>query len=406
MNKNNFVSIISFFIYLLPISLMIGAAVSDLVLSLAAFFFIVYTMIYKDWTYYKKKIFLYLVIFCLYSILVSLTSEFVWNSLRSSLFYFRFPLVFIAMWFLLDRNKSFSYNFLLSIIFPLSIGILYSLYQLLDPTLSSQRLADFRISGFFGSELVQGGYYLRLVFISFGLFYLLRNNFKDKFFYFLIFSCSLFVILISGERAAIGLMLVGMFLLFIYLDIKILQKIYFFLLAVFLIFVSVIYIPGLKARVYDNTATLLVEKGNIKIFSRGHQEHYTSAIKMFKKNILTGVGVRNFRLECRKKEYKSIGVNACTTHPHNTYIQFLAETGIVGFSFIFLFLIYISKFLFKNFICVIKNKKIDVVTTVFAICVFINIFPLVPTGSFFNNWISAMYYLPLSFFFHNLEKNK
>ena len=357
MNKNNFVSIISFFIYLLPISLMIGAAVSDLVLSLAAFFFIVYTIIYKDWTYYKKKIFLYLVIFCLYSILVSLTSEFVWNSLRSSLFYFRFPLVFIAMWFLLDRNKSFSYNFLLSIIFPLSIGILYSLYQLLDPTLSSQRLADFRISGFFGSELVQGGYYLRLVFISFGLFYLLRNNFKDKFFYFFIFSCSLFVILISGERAAIGLMLVGMFLLFIYLDIKILQKIYFFLLAVFLISVSVIYIPGLKARVYDNTATLLVEKGNIKIFSRGHQEHYTSAIKMFKKNILTGVGVRNFRLECRKKEYKSIGVNACTTHPHNTYIQFLAETGIVGFSFIFLFLIYISKFLFKNFICVIKKKK-------------------------------------------------
>ena len=366
---------------------MIGAAVSDFVLSLAAFFFIVYTVVYKDWTYYKKKIFLYLVIFCLYSILVSLTSEFVWNSLRSSLFYFRFPLVFIAMWFLLDRNKSFSYNFLLSIIFPLSIGILYSLYQLLDPTLSSQRVGgDFRISGFFGSELVQGGYYLRLVFISFGLFYLLRNNFKDKFFYFFIFSCSLFVILISGERAAIGLMLVGMFLLFIYLDIKILQKIYFFLLAVFLIFVSVIYIPGLKARVYDNTATLLVEKGNIKIFSRGHQEHYTSAIKMFKKNILTGVGVRNFRLECRKKEYKSIGVNACTTHPHNTYFEILVETGLIGFIVFVIFNLSI-------FVKVLKISNQNVFLFYSVIFTILN--PLRTSGSFFTTWTGGIFWVIL-----------
>ena len=127
---------------------------------------------------------------------------------------------------------------------------------------------------------------------------------------------------------------------------------------------------------------------------------------MFKKNMITGVGIRNFRLECRKDEYKYIGVNSCTTHPHNTYVQFLAETGIIGFLFIFSLLLYISRFLIFNFLNVIKGKKIANSAVIFSIAIFINIFPLVPTGSFFNNWLSTVYYLPLAFFFYSLEKQK
>ena len=382
-----------------------GAAISEFFVSLAAIIFLIYTLNYRDWNYYRKKIFIVLIIFSIYIIFGSLISEFPINSLRSSAFYFRFALLLLSIWFLLDNNKNFSYYFLLSIIAPLSLSFIYSSYQLLDPNNLEARIADFRISGFFGQELVQGSYFLRLLIPSFGLFLLLGNSFKNKFFYLFIFFSSLFVILLSGERATIGLMFIFVTFLFFYLNIKILTKIYILLLTSALIVSSILYIPGLKARVYDNTKSLLIEEKNIKIFSRGHQEHYSSAIKMFKKNIFTGVGVRNFRLECRKKEYRSIGVNACTTHPHNTYIQFLAETGIIGFSFIFFFLIYISKFLLKNFISILKNKKIDVVTTVFAVSIFINIFPLVPTGNFFNNWLSAIYYLPLAFFFYNLKKN-
>ena len=127
---------------------------------------------------------------------------------------------------------------------------------------------------------------------------------------------------------------------------------------------------------------------------------------MFKKNIITGVGIRNFRLECLKDEYRYIGVNSCTTHPHNTYIQFLAETGIIGFLFIGSLLLYISIFLMSNFLKVIKGKKIFNSANIFSVAVFINIFPLVPTGSFFNNWLSTVYFLPLAFFFYSLEKQK
>jgi hypothetical protein len=59
-----------------------------------------------------------------------------------------------------------------------------------------------------------------------------------------------------------------------------------------------------------------------------------------------------------------------------------------------------------NFLKVIKGKKIFNSANIFSIAVFINIFPLVPTGSFFNNWLSTVYFLPLAFFFYSLEKQK
>ena len=38
---------------------------------------------------------------------------------------------------------------------------------------------------------------------------------------------------------------------------------------------------------------------------------------------------------------------------------------------------------------------------ILSILIFINLFPFVPTGSFFNNWMSIMYFLPLGFFLKN-----
>ena len=73
-----------------------------------------------------------------------------------------------------------------------------------------------------------------------------------------------------------------------------------------------------------------------------------------------------------------------------------AETGIFGFLIIFSILIYISVILTK--VVLSKNKNEQTALFFFCLAIFINLFPFLPTGSFFNNWMSILYYLPVAFF--------
>ena len=78
--------------------------------------------------------------------------------------------------------------------------------------------------------------------------------------------------------------------------------------------------------------------------------YYFSALKMFKENYLFGIGPKLFRIKCSEERYKpfeNVKVeDVCSTHPHNTYIQLLSETGIIGFLLIFsLFILICYKFL-------------------------------------------------------------
>lgn len=406
MNKNLLINIITVLICSIPPSLIIGAAVSEFFVSLTALTFIFYSIYYKNYLYYKKKIFKILLIFFIYIVFSSVISEYPINSLRSSLFYFRFYILFLAIWFLLDNNKNFPKYFLVSIAAPLIIAFSYSLIDIFNSVRFESMKGDYRISGLFGTELIQGSYFLRFLILFLGVYTLLNSDFKNKFIYYVIFFISVFMILVSGERASIGLLFIFLFLFLLFSEIKIFDKIKILSAIIFIVVLSIVYLPGFKNRVFDNTKSLIFESGSIKAFSKGHQEHYISALKMFKKNIITGVGIRNFRLECRKAEYNYIGVNACTTHPHNTYIQFLAETGIIGLIFILSIFLYFCKFLIINFLTILKRQPINRPAVFFAVAIFINLFPFVPTGSFFNNWLSTLYYLPLAFFFYSLDKKK
>ena len=95
----------------------------------------------------------------------------------------------------------------------------------------------------------------------------------------------------------------------------------------------------------------------------------------------------------------------CSTHPHNTYIQILSEIGILGFLLvIFLFI----KVLKNNFVIILNKVKNNIDRSFYFInlAIIINLMPLIPSGSFFNNWISLVMFFSLGFWLYVQDKFK
>lgn len=78
------------------------------------------------------------------------------------------------------------------------------------------------------------------------------------------------------------------------------------------------------------------------------------AIEAFKNNPILGIGWGNFRaLTYGKLKW------AEQAHVHNTYLQLLAETGIIGFCIYMCWFIYMFKMVIKEFTYMKKHRKDD-----------------------------------------------
>lgn len=91
--------------------------------------------------------------------------------------------------------------------------------------------------------------------------------------------------------------------------------------------------------------------------------------------------------------------SGCNTHPHNFYLHLLSETGIIGFALFFLLFLFLLYNLILNFYKILKtkNNKLNKMNFFFLLGLCLSLFPLFPTGSFYNNWLLVLFYLNLGF---------
>ena len=144
------------------------------------------------------------------------------------------------------------------------------------------------------------------------------------------------------------------------------------------------------------------------------QSHYRTALKMFLDKPYLGHGPRMFRLICSDEEYNITAspiygsVTGCSTHPHNTYVQLLAETGIIGTILFTSGFIYITYTLLKQFLMLIFYRKryLDDYQIVLSATVLITFWPFSPSGNFFNNWMLIVYSIPLGFYINEFWRFK
>jgi len=400
----------------LPGFLITGPFLPDLSISIIALFFLIYCILKKNFEYFNNFLFRVLFIFYLWILICSLFSENVAFSLSTSVFYIRFLIFSAAVYFFLEKDTELPRKFFFSFSFFFLILIFDSFFQYFTNynILGWQVHEDGRISSFFGKELILGSYFSRLLPFFLGLYFIninfLKKNIILNYISLIIIFSAVFCIFISAERSSVFYFFISFFSLFFLLTKN--RLIIFIAINLMLLsfLISYIYKNKTYLRLVSHTASQLesrvVEKKS-DFFNYAPIEYrdlYKTAFNMFDNNKFFGIGPKAFRIECKKSEYKS-GPLSCNTHPHNTYLQLLAETGLVGFLIIlFIFLTVIYNFI-KHIFLKLKNKILfSDPELCFLSMILITLWPLVPSGNFFGNWLNVIYYFPLGFIMYNFNK--
>lgn len=412
----------------IPILLITGPFLPDFTVTAISISFLIYIFFKKRFELFKDKFFLFFLFFYLIIIISSLNSDHLFSSLKTSISYLRFGLLFLCIGFMCKNFKDFPKYILNSLILIFTILFIDSLFQkIFSINLVGMEAPFGRITSFFGNDVKLGGYIIRLapLFLSLLIFF----RFKEIYILSALIT-SLILTLISGERTSFLMcsLLVSGYIFFNEYNIK--KKILILFTPIILFFFTISVNETLKFRIYTSTLNQInflnkepfykekkVEGHNVivhrdsTLLPRVYHMYFETSKKIFFDYMLLGSGPRTYQYKSREKKYLTVSnhaaidkimkeqkrkielpgftnISGANNHPHNTYLQIISETGLVGFillSFVFLFS------LAKLF------SDIDLYKKIIILGIVINIFPFMFAGNFFNNWLSILYFYPLGF---------
>ena len=412
----------NFFIVLyliIPLFLVLGPALPDVTITFGGIFFLIWLFYNKKKYELIKNNFTYItIIFWISLIFISFFSFNKVNSFQDSLIFIRILLIPICCYFLFfkDTNVQYYISFIICIlVFLISVDTTYQFYNYTSKNGFGTDMLGFksdwygRLTGPFGKELIPGSYVSKFGLIGY-VFFLINKNLRKKYIFHIIYlSLILVVTFISGERMAFATFGLGLLLLFLFLEKN--RKIYFMSILFGLILIFSIYKThpfyndykviesseyhqGLKIKkeytCNENSNEICskiinIQPSFIKVItnfsSSAYGEIYLLAFEMFKNNFITGIGINNYKLLCETNDfYKNKMVNyECASHPHNIYLQWLTEGGLVTFSMFIIYLIFLIRFIITN----TGSREYKVISLVLLIILF---WPIMSTGSLIKNW--------------------
>ena len=390
-----------------------GPFFPDLIVSVSALFFLYYVIKNKDFNYFFNTPLIIFFIFCIYFIFVSIfIAEDILLSLESSLFYFRIGVFSCFIWYLIDKDKSIFNYFYYALILCFSVLVIDGYFQYFtgENIFGYKLNITYQISSLFGDEYIMGSYLSRLFPLLFALFLVKEKMKYEIYFIALLFILVDVIIFMSGERAAFFFL--NLSTIFIIILIKEYQKFRLITFIIAIICITVLNLnsskfsdrmfkePALSMGIIKNSKEI---RAKVTIFTPAHDSAIRTAYNMFKGQPIFGHGPKMFRIKCKNKEYAT-GISPCMTHPHNFYVQLLAETGIMGFLFLLSGLSYLLYAALRQLKSIIFKKKRPF--SDYQVCllagILITVWPLSPNGNFFNNWLMIVYSLPIGFFLQSI----
>jgi len=391
-NLNNYFLLV---FSILPISILIGPSISLINVLLIDISFLILIIYYKNYSFFKNDTFKYFLIFYIYLILNSLISIEPTLGLARNLGFLRIIIFFIAINYFF-QDKIFLKKVFLVWLLIISVVILDVFFE----SYTGKNIFGFeskiygRNVSFFKDEHIVGGYLYGFSLILIG--YLFENSKFNNKYLILIFSLAILAaIFTTGERANTIKVFLGFIIFFSIISNFTLKKKLISIIVGFILLISFIFSSEFfKLRYYEQIKAMNDGKhGNI------YFKIYNSGFEVFKNHPITGVGNKNYRVESCKNPELDNSAYICTTHPHQIYIEFLSEHGIVG-SFLLFFIFY--KLIFSKIRTIYMSKNsLNLGALIYLIFIF---FPVLPSGAFFSDYSLTFFVINISILYATNSK--
>ena len=397
----------------LPIAIIIGNFFINFYLLCIFLMFVIDVFKTKNFTWFKDKNFIILLIFYLYICINSFIShynypEFGYDGLTRSLLFLKFLILFPAIPLLLNKKEILEkiFKFWLFLVFIIIIDIFFEKYNGSN-LFGFKSQDDTRITSFFYDENVVGAFLFGFGFLT--TIFFLQNEITKK--YIVILNITLILVLLSvlitGERSAFLKSSLLFLLIFLFIEKRklFLKKFYLLIFTIFFSISLIFIFPNvlLKQTEFfkrilnvENPDSFSKRLENIKYFA-----HYDTAIEIFKDKKINGIGNKNFRFECHNKKYFNANIKftnqRCSTHPHQIHFELLSEQGLVGY---FIFTLFLLSYFRKKFLNDFREKNIFKITINFYLIIFL--VPILPSGSLFSTFNGFLFWFFLGL--ANLKK--
>lgn len=383
----------------LPASLITGPFLSDLIVSASAIYFVYVFLADKKYHLLSNKFVYLFLIYYLYLLLSSFTSNNILLSLESSLFFIRFLFFSLCVAYVVQSLDSFKEKLKYSFLLTITILVIDAYIQFFSGTnILGFEYSYSRVSGFFDEELVLGSFLARMMPIVLGLVTLQSKMKKIEIYYAILLLVSIDILTyLSGERTAFFLITLATITLILLVRNFRGIRLFSFLVSSLIIIILTFSVENVKERMIDQTInqTNILKQEKSFGFSDLHNRYYTTAIQMFFDKPVFGYGPKMYREACSYDRY--VNLNGCSTHPHNNYLQSLAELGFIGTIPLFFLFFFVSFKLIKHLYYKVVHKSYDLVD--YEICllvaILLTLWPFAPTGNLFNNWLNIIYFMPV-----------
>ena len=360
-----------------PFILLIERSPADFWVSIIALTFVTRSFIKRDFSwlniFWVKMCFVFLSV----CILSSAFSNIPLYSLGEAIAWFRFPLFAMATVFWLATDKRLLYGMLFTTLIGMMImtGILAA-----EILIEGQKGG--RLSWPYG-DLVPGNYLAKVGLPAFTVMVALAIGAKPKLAFFagLLSLISIVMSVLTGERINFLIRACGGMLAALVWKPELRRYCILIVVEIFALAAVFTFMPSMQNRF---TAQI------VEHLPTGPQSDYYrvmgAGIKVFKTSPLLGVGPATHRKLCPEivgvVDKRISSEFRCDNHPHNFYIQFLAETGIIGF---FVGVVMLSSITWAAFSGWRYARDNVVAATAFVIPLGL-FFPIASFADFFGQW--------------------